>query len=265
MTLTWSDQVQVNDDVECGIETFRVFDGKQNCEIDIATKTATFTNVFQGQENYLGEIKIILSAVQNPNTNQELKPFQIRTYDDSQKKYAVDLLEAYPQLECNYPCFRCGADRDYCYECWADDPLEYLMAYGTKSTCKASCDEGFTTNGDPDLVCIKCDDSCKTCPDNGNVGDAQFCLECADGYDFKDPLTNMCLQECPPGYFATENNECKACSSNCLTCSGTADTCTSCRQDSAVPFLMGTKCLEECPDRHGSSGGVCHACEYPCE
>ena len=94
------------------------------------------------------------------------------TYDDENQEFIIDLVEPLPLLECNYPCYRCSADKDYCYECWDDDPMNYLMRYELKSTCQSSCDFGFTSNGDPDLVCIKCDDSCSSCLDNGNVGDA---------------------------------------------------------------------------------------------
>lgn len=65
--------------------------------------------------------------------------------------------------------------------------------------------------------------------------------------------------------FATDDNLCKACSDDCLTCSGSADACTSCQAESAKPFLYDSTCLESCPDYYGSSGGKCHLCEYPCE
>ena len=115
------------------------------------------------------------------------------TYDDSNQEFLVDLVEPFPLLECNYPCYKCTADKDYCNKCWSTDPLNYLMRYGLSSTCQDSCDDGFTTDGNPDLHCIKCDDSCATCKDDGVKGDAQTCTECAVGYDFKDRSTKKCL------------------------------------------------------------------------
>ena len=138
------------------------------------------------------------------------------------------------------------------------------MAYGLLSTCKESCDPGFSRNGDPDLVCIKCDDSCATCLDDGNVGDADICVTCAVDYDFFDPNTRKCLKACPPTHFATEDNQCLPCADDCLTCSGSADFCTACKPESSLPFLYENQCLVECPEFHGSSNGICHKCEFPC-
>lgn len=139
------------------------------------------------------------------------------------------------------------------------------MRIGDDSTCKATCDTGYTTDGDPDLKCTKCDDSCATCLDEGNIGDAKTCVECAVGYDFYDPILDKCLQKCPPFHYATPDNRCMLCSEDCLACEGKSTTCTACKQDSALRFLFENQCLESCPDNHGSSGGVCHACEYPCD
>ncbi|XP_028407122.1 antigen WC1.1-like [Dendronephthya gigantea] len=51
---------------------------------------------------------------------------------------------------------------------------------------------------------------------------------------------------CGTGFFRNYNKEeCQACSSDCITCSGTASHCTSCNY---THVLHGSKCLEECPD-----------------
>ena len=52
--------------------------------------------------------------------------------------------------------------------------------------------------------------------------------------------------DCGPGFYLNNGKtECLACSSDCVTCSGTASRCTSCN----VTFVLhGSKCLEECPD-----------------
>lgn len=113
-----------------------------------------------------------LSEVKNPRTNQLLEPISIYTYEDPDMEYVVDFVGAYPLLECNYPCERCSPDKSYCYKCWEDDPLNFLMTTEEFSTCKEECDLGYTTNGDERLQCIKCDDSCASCPDDGFVGDA---------------------------------------------------------------------------------------------
>ncbi|XP_028406851.1 uncharacterized protein LOC114529293 [Dendronephthya gigantea] len=56
----------------------------------------------------------------------------------------------------------------------------------------------------------------------------------------KNPL------DCGAGFFVNNTKrECLACSSDCVTCSGTASHCTSCNY---THVLHGSKCLEECPD-----------------
>ena len=158
ITISWTDQVEVSPDTVCGVQTYTVFDGKEVCEIDIENKQIIIKNIFLGQgDGYNDLIKVSFTDVTNPRTNQELLPISVRTFDDSNQEFAVDLVEYFPLLQCNYPCRFCAPDKDYCYECWDDDPNNYLMAFELISTCKSSCDYGFTTNGDPDLICIQCD------------------------------------------------------------------------------------------------------------
>lgn len=90
-----------------------------------------------------------------------------------------------PKFLCNYPCETCdGTDRNYCLSCWEgiDNP-QYLMNYlnGTQ-TCRPTCELGYTSNGNPEKVCEACDESCKTCRDNGVVGDKSKCIDCADDH-----------------------------------------------------------------------------------
>jgi hypothetical protein len=119
-----------------------------------------------------------------------------------------------PALECEYPCYKClSSDTDYCTECWDDiyigDAIEYysyakyLQALDSDQTCLAKCEDGFTSNGDPEKVCIGCDISCATCFDFGEVGDASKCDDCneAEGYFYKYSPEYLCMTECGLGYY----------------------------------------------------------------
>ena len=73
-----------------------------------------------------------------------------------------------------------------------------------------------------------------------------------------------CLFECPQGYFDNGYRVCDKCFSQCLTCEGTAYQCTDCDYAGTLPFLLGDKCISDCPDDHVEMQGVCKKCESPC-
>ena len=49
------------------------------------------------------------------------------------------------------------------------------------NVCNSKCDNGFTTNGDPNKVCVKCNSICANCKDEGKLGDKDQCLSCTSG------------------------------------------------------------------------------------
>ena len=263
--LTWTNQVNVFEDTECSVETYKALGSI--CEIDYGSQTIIIHNSFEGVDTYTGPVKIILSHVKNPETNADLLPFVLETFDDYDMQFPIDKLEYQPLLECNYPCFTCsGTDKNFCQSCWPDTITSnvFLMQVENSSTCKARCDDGYTTDGHPEKVCQECDASCATCVDEGLEGDAAICLTCAPGYDLFDAVNNLCLRDCPIGQFKRDKT-CYACDENCFTCEGGADLCTSCDQYSAKSFLVGSTCEIECPDRYGSAAGICFECEAPCD
>ena len=73
------------------------------------------------------------------------------------------------------------------------------MTTETSSLCSESCDTGWTTDGDPNKVCQRCEASCLDCYDNGEVGDKSQCKECAPGFNFR--LGLQCVQQCPFGTY----------------------------------------------------------------
>lgn len=73
------------------------------------------------------------------------------------------------------------------------------------------------------IGCLQCSPSCKGCT---SPLSSQSCLSCADGY-------------------TSIQNSCQACSVNCLTCSGSTDSCTAC--DSTLNYeLFNFKCYGRC-------------------
>lgn len=265
ITLEWTDQVIFyEDEPTCKIETYQVFTTSNYCTINFDDKIITIKDVFK-EDIHFAPISITLDMLRNPVTNIDLKKFKLRTFDDRDKIYAVDMLDYDPLTICNWPCEKCSSDKDYCYKCWETPGVaeKYLTTTETYSTCDVACHDGYTTDGNKDLICTKCDTPCATCADNGLVGDKYICLTCAEGYPFRHGDT--CVPECPPGTFLDDKGEqCLPCSSNCYTCEGNANKCTACNQDSDLRFLLGSKCMTECPPRMGNLAGVCFDCVFPC-
>ena len=136
-----------------------------------------------------------------------------------------------PTFLCAYPCKTCEvADPNMCLSCWDgfDNP-QYLMFYpNLTQTCRPTCELGYTSNGHPDKNCEKCDESCRTCRDNGEVGDKSKCIDCADDHPFRISLTDICQKECNSVQFQSTPKSCSPCKSPCLGCFGTEANCTSC-------------------------------------
>jgi hypothetical protein len=161
--------------------TNRLFSG--NCVIDPATRTIIITKVFETAAPYSSEITIMLQNVQNPIDNRRYPNdgFFLSTYSDEAQLYIADQTEdvMVPILSCDYPCATCMEnDRLSCTGCWQhtdDIMLKFLMTYGEgqRGQCLTECDYNYTSNGTPDKVCTKCDESCNDCLDNGAVNDTQ--------------------------------------------------------------------------------------------
>ena len=173
-----------------------------------------------------------------------------------------------PRLTCNYPCATCRSDDpNFCTSCYAgqSDFPQFLMALSqAESTCKAECDVGYTTNGSENLECTKCDESCAECKDDGVAGDFKKCTVCATDYPFTHE--EACLKTCNQGLYLAQETDvlCSVCDDNCYTCDGQANTCTSCKQSSGFPSLLGTQCVAACPDGMLNIEGVCELCDPTC-
>lgn len=185
LTLEWTDQVTfVEEEFKCSIETYKTFGN--NCEVDFDAKMIKIKGVFsESGDPYQAPITINLDKITNPSKNKDLNSLVIKTFDDSEEKFPIDLLNFVPNTPCTFPCNRCSGDMDYCYSCWADEDSRFLMTTETFSTCKEKCDDSWTTDGNANSICQRCDSSCDTCLDNGEEGDRSQCVTCATGYDLR--------------------------------------------------------------------------------
>lgn len=109
-----------------------------------------------------------------------------------------------------------------------------------KSTCELKCPDGYTSNGDPNRICVKCNEMCKTCRDDGKVGDKDICVSCADKYPFFYPPSATCLQQCTNGFYKVSDKTCDKCGTPCENCEGDKYNCLSCDHKSANPALYKT-------------------------
>lgn len=75
--------------------------------------------------------------------------------------------------------------------------------------------------------------------------------------------TERCVPECRRGLFRSSHNTCELCSRKCITCAGSPESCTSCREPF---FINGTSCLMDCPNGHyvNVSSRTCPPCKAGC-
>lgn len=204
----------------------------------------------------------------NPADNRALNAFLIQTFNDQRQSEKIDKLDddiLKPSTPCSYPCKSCSSnDRNYCQSCWSDTGLPYLMTLSS-STCKANCDGGFTSNGNSNKVCVRCDPSCNLCVDNGNIGDRSRCITCASGYNFRYTPLQQCLKSCTNGFYQSSPSVCSLCSATCLTCDRSSSNCTSCNINSAqYRYLYDNQCIESCPAQFTNIGAECKKCDAKC-
>ena len=187
------------------------------------------------------EIKVRL---RNPPDNRSKIGFKLKTYEiypeNSGERYLVDRYDQnklIPTLLCDSPCELCGERdlfnlrvRDYCTSCWTNSPVKYLMTkkvfdgVSGDSQCKGKCESGWTTNGNKDNICQKCDRTCATCEDDGDPGDRKKCTTCAAATTYLFPKTSECTTECGTGRYeiegASTEKRCYECYPLCADCFG---------------------------------------------
>lgn len=81
------------------------------------------------------------------------------------------------------------------------------LTYGN-STCLIACPDGYTIDGDTEFHrCVKCDESCATCEDNGLVGDKSKCITCSETHPFMYAPKSLCMETCSNGYYRLGKDE----------------------------------------------------------
>ena len=124
-------------------------------------------------------------------------------------------------------------------ECPQGHYLEWLSPQASKSF------QNLDLEGKP--VCRQCHPLCKTC--TGFGFHKEVCSECRH---FEQD--EQCTQECSADHYATQNNTCLPCHSECNGCKGpTANDCLACKHfkvftDESVEDQKSFFCTEECED-----------------
>jgi proprotein convertase subtilisin/kexin type 5 len=145
-------------------------------------------------------------------------------------------------IKCNSNCKKCITVSTTCTQCSTG---LFLLTSLKKCVSSSECDFGqyadVITN-----TCSVCDASCKICSFL-----AKNCTVCAIGYITASNVTNAsgttisCVNYCPVGTVNdTANMAGCRCSSNCLTCQISINTCISCVSNL---LLFDKSCLSQCP------------------
>uniref|UniRef100_A0A8D0ANV4 Proprotein convertase subtilisin/kexin type 6 n=1 Tax=Sander lucioperca TaxID=283035 RepID=A0A8D0ANV4_SANLU len=140
-----------------------------------------------------------------------------------------------------------GPDSDHCLNC------VHFSSGSLKSgrTCVSHCPLGHYEDT-ASRRCRRCYKGCERCVAR-SAGD---CLSCRRGL-FLNTLNSSCIDTCPPGYFADENQrQCLKCHNTCMRCLRYADRCTACSEGYS---LAGMTCVPEC-----TNGTFFHLEEMTC-
>ena len=105
------------------------------------------------------------------------------------------------------------------------------------------------------MQCTSCPYPCQSCLNSS------YCLSCDQAKSTMYLTDGECSSTCPKNFVLSTDkpHECTQCSADCLECSATPDQCTSCRQYSDLPYLLGSKCVAQCSGAYGvaSNGQTC--------
>lgn len=146
---------------------------------------------------------------------------------------------------CSSICETCVGVATNCLSCVAGSTYQYFNKTGTNATCLKNCDTGMYPDGNN--TCVVCVPLCVACINQ------TACLSCVTGRFLHQ---NSCLVSCPENTTVANSSTsvCDACSTNCLTCSGSIATCTSCP---TTTVLHNNACLASCPSPYVNKSGIC--------
>lgn len=147
-------------------------------------------------------------------------------------------------------------------ECTAMRVSRLDACHPTCSTCSGStfseclsCYPGFALSALS--TCLPCDPTCETCD---LPSDSTKCLTCVGTAIVTDPPA-ACI--CPTdSYWTTSPYQCTLCAAVCLTCSGTATTCTNCKGNAS---LDGATCKCDLFFFADPDASQCSPCQSSCK
>lgn len=175
-------------------------------------------------------------------------------------------------LACINAANRCGTchTNGSCSSCYAigtgyDTNFTYGGFFYSTSigTCVINCGANFYNASN---MCIQCTSPCFSCSSSGT-----FCNSCINttvgGQGPFYLFNNTCPAICPDRYFQDTGNICTACSTLCLTCSGTSLFCTSCNNGTYLSTRLNT-CVSssQCESYQYADSGTwrCTNCSVSC-
>ena len=160
-------------------------------------------------------------------------------------------------------CLTCSGSAKNCLSCGFSAYGFHLYLYN--NTCLLNCPNGFWANSVGN-TCDSCTQGCLTCTGVGLTN----CLTCDNvtGTPYlKEIGATICGTTCPDRQFisASYPNECQPCASNCITCSGTANNCTS-SNCSINYYYLNNSCLTQCPNQYFPNFSLrqCQLCAPGC-
>ncbi len=151
---------------------------------------------------------------------------------------------------CDSYCKICSIVSSNCTACYTTSSLPYLSTTNTSiGTCLNSCPYSYygdLTNG----ACVSCSPLNIGCT---NCSSPTTCYTCDSGYIF---YLNTCLLNPPLGFY-NNSGIASPCSSQCATCHGLSNNCTSCLGNLS---LNGNQCSTTCPIGQVGVSNLCTDC-----
>ena len=133
-----------------------------------------------------------------------------------------------------------------------------------KGNCITEClKEGYYRDNNK---CKNCHSDCLTC-NQGSSSDSSHCSSCKSDFLFQEDKEN-CVKECLKEGYYRDNNKCKTCDSDCLTCnqgpSGDSPHCSSCKNNKLL-VNDTQKCINNCDITYYEKNKICFKCNLNCK
>ena len=167
---------------------------------------------------------------------------------------------------CDETCLTCSATSGIqCRSCDPDSEWPFLNG----NLCTASCEFGYYGNRET-ARCDTCKHPCESCVDHEDR-----CTSCSSANVEKYFFNNECRADgCPFGYVSprrlegdryVEDNICKKCSDNCVSCEFSTTNCETC-PDTKLMNAVDNSCVDICPaDITVRDGNQCILCDENCK